>query len=133
MGGCARRRIEILQLSYGKLLQNWNAKTKDVKNCSGLMACGDGAKWSFLHFLGISRSSTLYAVTHPKVASCATVLGPIFICQVDTDQNMLFIACKKYTQQQEKHGSWLEEHGKPFPTSQRQHTLERERQLEEST
>ena len=31
MGGCARRRIEILQLSYGKLLQNWNAKTKDVK------------------------------------------------------------------------------------------------------
>ena len=69
------------------------------------MACGDGAKWSFLHFLGISRSSTLYAVTHPKVASCATVLGPIFICQVDTDQNMLFIACKKYTQQQEKHDS----------------------------
>ncbi len=37
MGGCARRRIEILQLSYGKLLENWNTKTKDVKNCSGLM------------------------------------------------------------------------------------------------
>ena len=31
MGGCARRRIQILQLSYGKLLENWNAKTKDVK------------------------------------------------------------------------------------------------------
>ena len=31
MGGCARRRIQILQLSYGKLLKNWNAKTKDVK------------------------------------------------------------------------------------------------------
>ncbi len=31
MGGCVRRRIEILQLNYGKLLENWNTKTKDVK------------------------------------------------------------------------------------------------------
>ena len=29
--GCARRRIEILQLSYGKLLEAWNQKTRDVK------------------------------------------------------------------------------------------------------
>jgi hypothetical protein len=31
MGGCARRHIQILQLSYGKLLDKWNAKTEDVK------------------------------------------------------------------------------------------------------
>jgi hypothetical protein len=28
---CARRRIEILQLSYGKLLEAWNQKTRDDK------------------------------------------------------------------------------------------------------
>ncbi len=55
MGGCARRRFAILQLSYGKLLDNWNAniaKTKYFKILQWVNGLWRLCKTVFSAFLG---------------------------------------------------------------------------------
>ncbi len=81
----------------------------------------------------ISQRLILNAVTPAKVASSATVLGLICVCQVDTDLNMLFALCKECTELQEMVGYYFGTHGLQLQISQLQDTVELERQLEAST